>query len=138
MTVVVLLFLVFPFMYLLLLIMQRNSVYNIHLFLPYFPSEYIVHNVYRSYLLSSSASLPHIGQYFHFGPSSFNQSILQGLQIIIQSPGEKRSLSISFLLSYLVCSPLMLTVLTLLLFGPIFCFVQSSWSHHKRHYKVSI
>ena len=48
---------------------------------------------------------------------------------IIQSPKEKQYLLISFLLSYLDCSPLMLTVLMFLLFGPIVFLVQSSRSH---------
>ena len=51
----------------------------------------------------------------------------QGLQIIIQSPKETQFPLISFLLSLMVSPAIKPTVLALLLFGLIFCFVQSSW-----------
>jgi len=61
--------------------------------------------------------------------------LLQSGQFIVLSPKEKLSLSISSLLSLMGSPAIKLTVLTLRLFGLIFCFVQSSWSHHTTHNK---
>jgi hypothetical protein len=53
---------------------------------------------------------------------------------IIQSPKEKQSVLISFLLSYLGSPALMLTVLTFQLFG-LTVFLLQTWSHHTTHNK---